>query len=387
MPLLSFGSDTDTTTDPFADYLTSALQTGLSLTTGVGGDFAVRCKISDWQDAGGETHPAGVVVVPHYPVARKLDFEFYTDIYKCLSVAAFPYYTLLKPSGLQLLELPGESYETSRGLFFPWLKGTPKRLVYTHREYMNSYLSHLKTHSMKIPLMEGFNLDFSSTTHVAIAGQSGAGKSYFVRFFLPYLVTMGQLYLVDPKADDLVRWAGSPEARDVFKSIHRTPNVVYPQLVGSKDGVFVKEVDSVLAKLKAIMMEREDHYMKTGKRDFDDIFIVIDELLALTQGAAKVDKESFFAHLQSLALLGRSAKIHLILVSQRFSAEAMPTAIRDQLQGVFQLGPITKSNTAFLFPDYDSEGVIPPRGRGTGICQIQGDVIPYPRPFLSPTYA
>lgn len=387
MPLLNFGSDITTSTDTFATYLTSALQTGLALKTGTGGDFTVKCKSTAWTDATGEKHSAGVVVVPTYPVARKIDFEFYTDIYKCLSVAAFPYYTLLKPSGLQLLALPGESYETSRGLFFPWLKGTPKRLIYTREQYMESYVSCLKKHSTKIPLMEGFALDFSATTHIAIAGQSGAGKSYFVRYLLPYLISMGQLYLVDPKADDLVRWAGSPEARALFQSLKRVPTVVYPQLIGSKDGVFVKEVDEVLARLKAIMMKREDHYMKTGRRDFDDIFIVIDELLALTQGAAKVDKESFFAHLQSLALLGRSAKIHLVLISQRFSAEAMPTAIRDQLQGVVQLGPITKSNTAFLFPDYDSEGVIPPRGKGTGICQIQGDVIPYPRPFLSPTYA
>lgn len=78
--------------------------------------------------------------------------------------------------------------------------------------------------------------------------------------------------------------------------------------------------------------------------------------------------------------------MHLILISQRFSSDAMPTSIRDQLQAVFQLGPITKTSTQFLFPDFDSEGVIPPRGKGTGICQIQGDVIPYPRPFLSPTY-
>ena len=386
MPLLNFGPAGADTGDQFAEYLTSALRSALHLQTGTGGDYEVRCRYKDWVDAQGEKHTPGVIVIPHFPVDQPIDFAFYTSIYKTLSVSAFPFYTVIKPSGLQLLELPDQPYETARGLYFPWLKGTPKRLVYpTFEKYAESYVLRLKTKSMTIPLMGNFNLDFEHTTHVAIAGQSGSGKSYLVRYFLPYLVTMGKLVLVDPKADDLVLWAKSSAARTLFTKTG-TPQVAFPKLVGAKPGAFMVEVGEILAKIEQEMMQRELTYMNTGKRPFGHIFIVIDELLALTQGASKQDKENFFSHLSSLALLGRSAKIHLVLISQRFSAEAMPTGIRDQLQAVFQLGPITKSNTQFLFPDYDSEGVIPPRGQGTGICQVQGDIIPYPRPFLSPTY-
>ena len=359
--------------DDFCDYLKAALQNALKLTTGDYGDYAVTPSSQ------------GVTVVPYYPVDRPIDYSFYTDIYKVLVVAAYPYYTVLKPSGLQLVPIKSDLYQRRRGLFFPWLKGVPKRRVLSPDKYAEDIARAVSLKSMQIPLMDNFSIDLEHTTHIAISGQSGSGKSYLVRYFLPYLLAMGDLTLIDPKADDLLLWAKSDQCTAIRRNTGRTPNVEYPDLLG-KSGTFLSEVSETLSREVHIMYQREDTYSKTGKRPFGHRFIVIDELLALTQGGQKVDVNNFFANLSSLALLGRSAKMHLILISQRFSSDAMPTSIRDQLQAVFQLGPITKTSTQFLFPDFDSEGVIPPRGKGTGICQIQGDVIPYPRPFLSPTY-
>lgn len=300
-------------------------------------------------------------------------------------VAAYPYYTVLKPSGLQLVSIENAAFDRRRGLFFPWLKGIPKRKVLTPGQYSREIVRVFDTKSMEIPLMENFSIDLEHITHMAISGQSGSGKSYLVRYFLPYFLSMGDLTLIDPKADDLLLWAKSDQCSSLRRGTGRTPMVEYPNLL-EKQGTFLGEVSDVLAHEVSIMLKREDTYSKTGKRPFGHRFIVIDELLALTQGGDKKVVSKFFANLSSLALLGRSAKMHLVLISQRFSSDAMPTSIRDQLQAVFQLGPITKNTTQFLFPDFDSEGVIPPRGKGTGICQVQGDVIPYPRPFLSPTY-
>lgn len=378
MATLRFASSKDTKTtgeDEFCSFLVNAITKALALDAGVGGDYEVMFN------------GQGVTVVPIYPVYRPVDYNFYTDIYKVLVVAAYPYYTVIKPSGLQLVSIKGNGYTKRRGLFFPWLKGIPKRRVLTSDQYLEDIAGRANLNSMKIPLMDGFNIDLEHTTHVAISGQSGSGKSYLVRYFLPYLLAMGDLTLIDPKADDLLWWGKSKQCYELVKYTGRTPIIDYPELLGSKNGTsFLTSVAERLAKEAQIMYERENTYAKTGKRPFGHRFIVIDELLALTQGGDKDDVNKFFANLSSIALLGRSAKMHLILISQRFSADAMPTAIRDQLQAVFQLGPITKGSTQFLFPDYDSEGVIPPRGVGTGICQVQGDVIPYPRPFLSPTY-
>lgn len=370
-----YGVDSSTSAaEEFQEYLKSALTTALKIQTSEGGDYDIKVT------------SAGVTVVPYYPVDRPVDYAFYTEIYKVLVVAAYPYYTVLKPSGLQLVPIKGDTFQRRRGMFFPWLKGIPQRKVLTPEQYAEEIFSGVTAKSMKVPLMRKFLVDFEETTHVAISGQSGSGKSYLVRYFLPYLLSMGDLTLIDPKADDLLLWSKSDQCKALINATSRVPLSIYPDLMG-KDGTFLQgDVNPALDEEVRIMYKREDVYSKTGKRNFGHRFIVIDELLALTQGGKKQDVEHFFHDLSALALLGRSAKIHLILISQRFSADAMPTSIRDQLQAVFQLGPITKSTTQFLFPDFDSEGVIPPRGKGTGICQVQGDIIPYPRPFLSPTY-
>lgn len=374
LPYPNGGRSTKSTdVDEFRSFLVDAITRALELETGTGGDYEVTMNSQ------------GVTVVPVYPVDRPVDYSFYTAIYKVLVVAAYPYYTVLKPSGLQLVSIKSDDFIKRRGLFFPWLRGIPKRRVLSGDQYAEDINRVISAKNMDIPLMENFSIDLEHTTHVAISGQSGSGKSYLVRYFLPYLLAMGDLTLIDPKADDLLLWAKGPQCDALRKYTGRTPNVEYPDLLG-KEGTFLNEVAETLAKEVQIMYKREDTYSRTGKRPFNHRFIVIDELLALTQGGDKKAVVRFFVNLSSIALLGRSAKMHLILISQRFSSEAMPTSIRDQLQAVFQLGPITKTSTQFLFPDFDSEGVIPPRGVGTGICQVQGDVIPYPRPFLSPTY-
>lgn len=360
--------------DEFREYLKSAIKNGLGIDAReANGDYEVRVSSE------------GVTVIPYYPVNRIIDSSFYNDIYKVLVVAAYPYYTVLKSSGLQLTPIKSDMFELSRAMFFPWLKGIPERKVWSPKQYEDEIAHAITSKSMKIPLMKNFFIDVESTTHIAISGQSGSGKSYLVRHFLPFLLGMGDLTLIDPKADDLLLWAKGDLCKAICRATRRVPEVQYPDLLG-KTGTFLEDVTKVLDHEVQIMYQRENTYSKTGKRPFGHRFIVIDELLALTQGGKKTIVDNFFQDLSELALLGRSAKIHLVLISQRFAAEAMPTSIRDQMQAVFQLGPITKNTTQFLLPDYDSEGIIPPRGKGTGICQVQGDVIPYPRPFLSPTY-
>lgn len=363
------------TENGFSDFLKSSLTNGLGI-------HVADTSSSDYSI---EISSDGVTVIPYYPVDRPIDYDFYKAVYKVLSVAAYPYYTVLKSSGLQLVPIKSDDYHNSRGLFFPWLKGIPKRKVWTGNQYFDEIKHCLATNSKKIPLMENFDLDVEKTTHIAISGQSGSGKSYLVRYQLPFFLAIGDLTLIDPKADDLLLWGKSDLCSALEKITGRSAIIEYPDLLG-KTGTFLEEVTGVLDQEVDVMLKREDTYSKTGKRPFRHRFIVIDELLALTQGGTKKIVDRFFSDLSQLALLGRSAKMHLVLISQRFSAEAMPTSIRDQLQAVFQLGPISKNTTQFLLPDFDSEGVIPPRGKGTGICQVQGDVIPYPRPFLSPTY-
>ena len=120
---------------------------------------------------------------------------------------------------------------------------------------------------------------------------------------------------------------------------------------------------------------------------FTHLTIVIDEVLALSEGVNKNIKEAFFALLSQIALLGRATKIHLFLVSQRFDHHTIPISVREQLNVLLQIGNINQKTTQFLFPDLDPEGIVIPTGHGTGLIQVIDNEHPYQvLPLLCPTY-
>lgn len=75
---------------------------------------------------------------------------------------------------------------------------------------------------------------------------------------------------------------------------------------------------------------RQLQLLENSNQIFQHRCIVIDELLALTTLASKGVKETFFALLSNIALLGRTTSCHLVLVSQRMFTNALPIAVREQ---------------------------------------------------------
>lgn len=104
---------------------------------------------------------------------------------------------------------------------------------------------------------------------------------------------------------------------------------------------------------------------------FDHLTIVIDEVLALSEGVNKTIKDSFFSLLSQIALLRWATRVHLLLVSQRFDHNTIPVSVREQLNVLIQIGNINKKTTQFLFPDLDPEGIVIPIGKGTGLIRIK----------------
>ena len=60
--------------------------------------------------------------------------------------------------------------------------------------------------------------------------------------------------------------------------------------------------------------ERQKILLTKPKTQFERIYIVIDELLALVQGSSKQSRESFGQLLGTIALLGRQTSISLIFM-------------------------------------------------------------------------
>ena len=213
--------------------------------------------------------------------------------------------------------------------------------------------------------MENLVLDYNKVTSLAIAGNSGSGKSYTLTYFLSLLKNISDLIIVDPKFDTPSRWARENEV-----------DIIHPQKNRSKSD-FVSEINENLSDSLNLIQQRQEILYDNPDYRFKHLTIVIDEVLALSEGVNKTIKDSFFSLMSQIALMGRATKVHLLLVSQRFDHNTI----------LIQIGNINKKTTQFLFPDLDPEGIVIPIGKGTGLIQIIDNEHPYQvLPLLCPTY-
>ena len=318
------------------------------------------CKIMD----------EGFLFLPRLPAGYIIDDELYQKIFLIANASLYPRYTLLKQNSAYFMALDTEDIHVQRGLFFPWKVGISERLIISDLD------DFAKKHNDDIiPIMKNLTLDYNKVTSIAIAGNSGSGKSYALTYFLSHLKQISELIIIDPKFDTPSRWARENNIA-----------IIHPQKNRSKSD-FVSEINENLSASLNIIQQRQEILFDNPEHQFEHLTIVIDEVLALSEGVNKTIKESFFSLLSQIALLGRATKIHLFLVSQRFDHNSIPISVREQLNVLIQIGNINKKTTQFLFPDLDPEGIVIPIGKGTGLIQIIDNEHPYQvLPLLCPTY-
>lgn len=318
------------------------------------------CKIMD----------EGFLFLPRLPAGYIIDDELYQKIFLIANASLYPRYTLLKQNSAYFMALDTEDIHVQRGLFFPWKIGISERLIISD---LDDFVK--KHNSDIIPIMKNLTLDYNKVTSIAIAGNSGSGKSYALTYFLSHLKQISELIIIDPKFDTPSRWARENNIA-----------IIHPQKNRSKSD-FVSEINENLSASLNIIQQRQEILFDNPEHQFEHLTIVIDEVLALSEGVNKTIKESFFSLLSQIALLGRATKIHLFLVSQRLDHNSIPISVREQLNVLIQIGNINKKTTQFLFPDLDPEGIVIPIGKGTGLIQIIDNEHPYQvLPLLCPTY-
>ena len=313
----------------------------------------------------------GFLFLPRLPAGYIIDDELYQKIFLIANASLFPRYTLLKQNSAYFMALDTEDIHVQRGLFFPWREGVSERLVISDLEdFASSQKENL------IPIMKNLTLDYNKVNHLAIAGNSGSGKSYALTYFLSLLKGISELIIIDPKFDTPSRWARENGIA-----------VIHPQKNRSKSD-FVSEINETLSQGLNLILERQRLLYDNTQHSFTHLTFVIDEVLALSEGTNKAIKEAFFFLLSQIALLGRATKVHLLLVSQRFDYNSIPVSVREQLSVLIQVGNINHKTVQFLFPDLNPEGIVIPIGVGTGLIQVIDNEHPYQvLPLLCPTYS
>jgi energy-coupling factor transporter ATP-binding protein EcfA2 len=314
----------------------------------------------------------GFWFIPRFPASYVLDNELYQKIYKIANAALYPAKSLLKQSAMYLVETEAEDFNTKRAFYFPWTDVSRRLIISDMKSYLRT------KDNRKIEIMQGVEIDYDKVTSILIAGNSGSGKSYVLTYLLTMLHLQGisDLYIIDPKCDVPARWAHAYglDKRTLFPT----------EEMSNSD--FVSKVNDILAKLVTIIYQRQRILYHDPRHRFKHLTVCIDEVLALTDGIPKKIKDSFFSLLSQISLLGRATFVHLLLVSQRFSNDAIPIAVREQANVCLQLGNISKKTTQFLF-DVDPDGILVPMGKGTGLFQITDNTHPFQvLPLLTPTY-
>ena len=307
----------------------------------------------------------GFLFLPRLPAGYIIDDDLYQKIFLIANASLYPRYTLLKQNSAYFTALDTNDIHVQRGLFFPWKLGVSERLIISDLD------SFTKSHEEDIiPIMKNLVLDYNNVTSLAIAGNSGSGKSYTLTYLLSHLKQISDLIIIDPKFDTPSRWARENGIA-----------VIHPK------SDFVSKINENLSDSLNLIQQRQEILYDNPDHHFDHLTIVIDEVLALSEGVNKTIKDSFFSLMSQIALLGRATKVHLLLVSQRFDHNTIPVSVREQLNVLIQIGNINKKTTQFLFPDLDPEGIVIPIGKGTGLIQIIDNEHPYQvLPLLCPTY-
>lgn len=343
-----------------AAYLLQALNMALQIQGETSYTNSFDVKVAD----------EGFYFVPRLPASYIVGDELYQKIYLISNAALYPDFTLLKQAGAYFVPLSTVDIHVKRALFFPWQRGTSQRLIIPN---IARYVEQLPRNT--IPIMDNLGIDLNKVTSIAIAGNSGSGKSYFLTYLLCVLKRSSQISIVDPKFDLPSRWGRENDVLVISPNANR----------GKSD--FVSEVNNELSKALDLIQYRQQVLYITPETNFEHYTIVIDEVLALSDGVAKPIKEAFFSLLSQIALLGRSSKVHLVLVSQRFDNNAIPISVREQLNVLIQVGNINHKITQFLFPDLSLEGIVIPQGIGTGLIQVIDSEHPFQVvPLLTPTF-
>ena len=139
------------------------------------------CKIMD----------DGFLFLPRLPAGYIIDDDLYQKIFLIANASLYPRYTLLKQNSAYFMALDTNDIHVQRGLFFPWKLGVSERLIISDLD------SFAKSHEEDIiPIMKNLVLDYNNVTSLAIAGNSGSGKSYTLTYLLSHLKQISDLIII-----------------------------------------------------------------------------------------------------------------------------------------------------------------------------------------------
>ena len=178
------------------------------------------------------------------------------------------------------------------------------------------------------------NFSDSDSPHLLVGGTTGSGKSEAIHtilcgFYNYYCKDQIELLLVDPKGTEMEMYRDTAFVNEPIAMFEEDALDLLKKAVDEMQNRFVK--------FKALTQAREKipikdlaTYNEISDEKLPWIVLVIDEYADITSD--KQFKKEFEADVRRIAQKGRSAGIHLIVATQKPSAEVISTVLRSTCQ-------------------------------------------------------
>lgn len=197
-------------------------------------------------------------------------------------------------------------------------------------------------------------LDFSSneTPHLLIAGTTGSGKSVALDTILHglclrYTPEQLRLHLVDPKETELVDFEGAPHLDGTIGGFADEALAILEQAVAEMQRRYRLLREARTRSLNAYNAKRGDAPLLPWR------LVVLDEYADLTSDPD--DKKQIEQSLKRLAQKARACGIHVVIATQKPSAEVLSTTIRSNLPAQLALRVKTSVDSRIILDEAGAE--------------------------------
>lgn len=194
-------------------------------------------------------------------------------------------------------------------------------------------------------------VDLRQIVHMLVGGTTGAGKTVFLYSVILSLLTTHpnandlELILCSSKLEDFGFFAGLPHLfgreilTDTEDAIEVIGDIAYREIEERQELLSSRWVRSV----------EEFNQLPDIEQKLRPIVIVVDEFADLSDQANRnrATRDEFYTNIRRIAQIGRSRSIHLVLCTQRPTADLFPSSIKTLMNArvAFRMNSQTDSRT------------------------------------------
>jgi DNA segregation ATPase FtsK/SpoIIIE-like protein len=221
--------------------------------------------------------------------------------------------------------------------------------------------------------------DLSEFPHLLVAGATNSGKSVFLRSLLLSLMTQYrpgrlELLIIDPKRTDFTFFNNLPYLRGGKVLIERNE---------ARDAL-LELVRSEMPRRQNLIANRSLKVKVFNQRFPDEalppIVALIDEYALLVSMMDKKEREAFEQDLMILAAAARSVGIHLVLATQRPSADIVTSTLKANLDARIAFRVASNTNSRVVLDTTGAENLL---GRGDMLFRRpSGEISRLQAPFM-----